>query len=211
MVLLLLFALAAAPLFLQAQTIAHPELTGTVWDTVSGRPITRGAVILNDAATVLLGRFGEFDFAQIPDTGSLRLRVQCRTRSIFAEILLERELRRDQDLSRLELGVDGRSCDLRPRYEITGVFVGHWKAGFEMSEFTQCGTGASAWLNFTPGVADTVSWPDGGDPYYPRYFVRVRGTLEGPGHHGHFGMSSHVLTVTEVLEARNPRRRDCAP
>ena len=211
MMLRLLLLLTTLPLVVQAQIVAPAPLAGVIWDSVSGRPITRGAVVLNDAVAVSLDRRGEFRFAAIPDTGALRIKVWCKTSSIFSHTLVERPLDRDQRLSRLKFPVDGEACDLRPLYEISGVFVGHWRSGFEESEFVPCGVGPAAWVDLAPGVAEGVRWPRGGDKYYPRYFVRFRGTLEGPGRYGHMGAASHHILISKILEVREPARGDCSP
>ena len=124
-----------------------------------------------------------------------------------------------------EWTLEGDGCDPRPRRRVAGTFAGHYSYGFEHSRFMPCPRddwsipsdtlalfhrqGASVrWSDSLE--LDEAEWPepvlkDG----HPRVFVQWQGTVEGPGHYGHMGMSSFELTVDRVLAVRLPSPDDC--
>lgn len=128
--------------------------------------------------------------------------------------------------------LDARGCDVRVVRRIAGVFAGHYTGGFESSEFVPCAADAwflpsdslrrepvderRAWVTWPDDSGRTmrrVRWPavphDGWGS--PRFFVRWRGTVIGPGHYGHLGMFPFVFRVDSVLAVRAPRKSDCRP
>lgn len=54
-----------------------------------------------------------------------------------------------------------------------------------------------------------MKWPKQNDPYYPKYYVRWRATVTGPGSYGHMGVGMYKMRVERVLEAREPGENDC--
>ena len=124
--------------------------------------------------------------------------------------------------------VSTAGCDSRPLRRITGEFRGHYVGGFEASEFRPCPKDAwfvpddsldlypfdnrRAWATWSDRAGQSVRWPRGApeDPDgNPRYYVRWRGTVVGPGHYGHMGISAFEFFVDSVLEVRVPAALDC--
>ena len=89
-----------------------------------------------------------------------------------------------------------------------GSFQGHYSAGFEVSAFRPCGADESWW---TSGDLQPVfdAMPDSVPVGYGTVFVHWRGDLSGKGQYGHLGSYERELTVTQVLEAREPAANDC--
>jgi hypothetical protein len=215
-----LFSVACATLAVSPSARAQsPAVTGTivhgrVRDSLLGIPVQRGVAFLGNNQATVLERDGSFRFSPI-EPGTSGLTVSCfRGGQIFdPRVLVRRSLTVHPDTGvYLDLYTDSRVCDPRPLVEIAGTFTGHYSLGFEQSRFTPCGGGPSSWVvlsdrsqraRFPP---DTTA-ADG----YAEYFVRWRGRQLGPGQYGHMGISEYELLVTEVIEARAPRARDCEP
>lgn len=100
------------------------------------------------------------------------------------------------------------------------VFSGHYRYGFEVASFTQCGAVEQWWvdcgdsdackpLNDYIAVNDidrrsaNLGFPGG------RVFVRWQGTLSEPGRYGHMGGYKRQFTVQRILEIRQPGPSDC--
>lgn len=79
------------------------------------------------------------------------------------------------------------------------VYAGHYSTGFEVSAFTECGSGEAWWVRGTADLQVQAKAANDGAAYEP-VFVRVRGTLSEPGTYGHLGAYPRELTVTEVIE-----------
>jgi hypothetical protein len=120
--------------------------------------------------------------------------------------------------------VNASTCDARPIRHVYGVFRGHYSRAFEMSAFRPCA--ADSWARASDSLKRTdplrawVTWDSGAPgvslpPIAPdsfgviSYFVRWRGTVEGPGSYGHMGISPFVFRVDSILEIRAPQSNDC--
>jgi hypothetical protein len=129
-----------------------------------------------------------------------------------------KELKRDWLVSTV-------GCDHRPMRRITRVFTGFWTPGFEASEFIPCPVDSwflpgdslppnynsqSAWARLGKG-ARVTKWPNAPRDRWgnPQFYVEWHGTLEGPGHYGHFGMSAFFFTADSIIQIRAPQRGDC--
>lgn len=125
--------------------------------------------------------------------------------------------------------VSTAKCDPRPVRSIGGEFRGHYSSGYEASEFVPCPEDAwfipgdslhtypfdnrRAWATWTKRARGPIRWPAGAprDAFgYSRYYVHWRGTVVGPGHYGHMGISAFEFFVDSVLEVRVPAARDCS-
>jgi hypothetical protein len=210
---------------------------GRVLDAASGRPIrdawvcARIRVDEGDPVPVCTSAdsTGRYRLASLPG-GPHPLTVTCPTdgpddRTLAAATVpvpdsaaVERDWR-----------VAGARCLRQASRLVSGDFDGHYTAGFETSLFVPCpadrwtrpgravgdapGGPHQAWV--TPrdtAVFAAIDWPptpDGHSSGDVRYFVRWRGTVEGPGRYGHMGLSAFQLTVDSVMELRIPDDDDC--
>ena len=125
--------------------------------------------------------------------------------------------------------VSRAGCDPRPLRRVAGTFRGHYTSGFEASKFVPCAADAwfipgdslgtylydarLAWARLQPTVArQGLVWPEVPRDVYgsPRFYVRWRATVIGPGHYGHMGVSPFQIWVDSLLELRAPSARDCS-
>lgn len=115
------------------------------------------------------------------------------------------------------------NCAEPPVHTWTGEFRGHYVYGFESSDFTPCdvklerldGTAYEneqqwVWVqSFASDATEGIKWPEPNDKYYPKYYVRWRATVTGPGSYGHMGVGMYQMRVERVLEVREPGADDC--
>lgn len=120
-------------------------------------------------------------------------------------------------------------CDSRPFQRKRGEMTGHHSYGFEENSLTFCRPGdwfsprdsihRTILTNANERVWRGVKWPKSGQLFdgaqmidsmvYRYYFVRLEGTLEGPGSYGHMGVASYQFVVDKVLDVRTPTESDC--
>lgn len=220
-----LLSLGASPATAQrppwlGETYLKPAVYGRLRDSVSGEP-ARGVRIVVEgrvgySASDSLGYYLLFDLPP----GEQRVRFLCPSRSLVAvAVVATRTVRvepRTDSLANFTLPVS--SCEDPPLRSVRGDFAGLYTEGFESSVFVPCrpfvdlrgttleGVRQRAWLTLSEGARRTarlLDWPDVPAPRgYRTYYLRVRGTLEGPGNYGHLGMSTFGLTVDRILEIR---------
>jgi len=211
------------------------SLEGVVRDSVTGRPLQRAwiCVMPPRGMNPFINRCGRTD-----STGFYRVEsipasyhgvwASCETlRGLSGKNLASDSMAFDHGArSRRDWLVSSVGCDLRPIRHLAGIFRGHYTPGFESSEFVPCPSDAwfapgdsldwypfdnrRAWAEWKPGAMQHLAWPrvrsvDG----YPRYYVRWRGAIVGPGRYGHMGVSSFRIDVDSVFEIRAPSKRDC--
>jgi hypothetical protein len=233
-VLLVGVAVAAAAQSPGARTTV---LQGVVRDSATGHPMEKTSVCASVAprsAALFTARCGMTD-----STGAYRVdsiapprgivSVYCETvRGLSGKHLASDSIAFDEGtVIRRDWVVSSVGCDPRHVRRVNKIFRGHYSGGFEQSEFIPCAADAwfipgdsldwypfnnrRAWVEWRSGAADRVAWPrvkrdeDG----YPRYFVRWRGTVVGPGRYGHMGVSAFEIRVDSVLELRAPKPGDC--
>lgn len=216
---------------------ASGVVVGTLRDSATGRPLTRGSACMWLTASPASPPMRCASADSITGTfriGSLRpgqytLRVQCTAISILPSILdtVTVEITGAGTVRR-DLSVATATCDKRPRRELVGKFRGHYSAGFEESVFTPCpadrwfipsdsvGTRlvrhGRAWVGWRkPEQVRRMAWPETerSRSGSRRYYVRWSATVMGPGHYGHFGMSPFRMQVDSILEVRAPGANDC--
>jgi len=214
-------------------------LTGTVRDADGGGAVPRAQVCatLSSGAHLAWWHCAPVDSAaafridSLP-AGTWKVEVVCSTIGPFALTLATDEVAvSEAGPARRDWSVEPMAeCDRRPLRRFSGEFRGYYTPGFESSEFVPCVE--DAW--FLPSDALRMSpydqrraWvklsdvrlpaefrlPDAPRDEYgnPRYFVRWRGTIEGPGHYGHLGVSAFELRVDTIIEIHAPRKGDCPP
>lgn len=220
-----------------AQTMGAGLLAGTVRDSV-GQPIERATVCTIIQESRGFGRAhcgrpdstGTYRVDSLP-ASRLRFTVTCAgvrpfdgrlVASDSVQIQAGSQVHRDWIVSRAD-------CDPRPLRRVTRTFRGHYTPGFESSRFVPCAADAwfipgdsletypydahRAWARFQPTIArKRIVWPDVQRDSYgnPRFYVRWRGTVIGPGHYGHMGMSPFEILVDSLLELRAPGTHDCS-
>ena len=230
---LMLVVALPAPAGAQNRPVALSRVSGSVLDSASLRPPVKTFVCAStDTGRVRPApRCGQVDSAGayridsvIP--GRWLLSVQCTTREGpgTEQIAFDRLVVSGSEIQRNWI-VSMRRCDTRPLRRVTGAFRGHFTPGFESSLFIPCPTDTgflpsdslgsdpyqrSAWV-VGPARAAPQPWPSvPRDPFgNPRYYVEWSGTIIGPGHYGHMGVSPFELRVDSVFVARAPQHSDC--
>lgn len=174
---------------------------------------------------------GRYRFDQLP-MGTLPIQVSCWEISTgftgFHRLETDTVVITESSPVRRDWVVPAEGCDRRERRTVSDTFSGHYTAGFEESKFVPCP--ADAWFlpsDSLDGYATDArdAWVNFGDDKisrvirstdvpvnqrgYRRWFVRWRGTIQGPGRYGHLGGSAFELVVDSVLEVRAPTPDDC--
>jgi hypothetical protein len=217
---------AAAAALVPTALLAQPpfphgraRVSGTVVDSATGRAIVRARVCRELELGPPFGRgircaspdsLGRFTLDSLPE-GRQVVTVTCTGRRVLDVRLLRADTLEigPGEVARVDVRTGAAGCDMRPFVERRGEFAGRYTFGFEESRFTPCGDTLSAWVTFAPSANDTaIRWPAPNDKYYPSYFVRWVGTLRGPWHYGHLGVSPYEFVVERVLEVRRAGRRD---
>ena len=202
----------------------RPAVRGTVTDSATGRPVARARFILRSRPGLGITDSSGHYLAPGARVGRAELVVFCPT---------SRALRGKRVLSRwvdvgpktdtvVDLTMDMSRCVDVPESHRRVELTGYYRSGFESSDFRPCVPVADApnsaydndwiWVSFADSVryAAGVRWPERKrNEDYPVAFVTFAGDLVGPGMYGHLGGAGYQLTVTDVLEARRPRKSDC--
>ena len=95
-------------------------------------------------------------------------------------------------------------CSSSAPWPSSGIYVGYYTYGYEVSEFVPSGTKEKWWLvgavpcipQYTKENVATAAKDD------PVRYLAVRGTLSAEGKHGHLGAYSRELNAHEILECR---------
>jgi hypothetical protein len=221
-----------------AQTRPLPRssaMSGTLRDSGTGQAPLKARVCAFiptgpsafQARCAAIDTLGNYNLDSLPPR-AMRVSVSCETiRGMGKALAYDSVVFTDSVLLRRDWVVSPAGCDARPLRRVTGTFRGHYTPGFESSEFVPCaadawfvpgdslGTypydGRRAWATWPKGVGQGIKWPDAPRDSYgnPRYYVRWRGTIVGPGRYGHMGVSPFEFVVDTVFELRPPRKRDC--
>lgn len=209
------------------------RISGTVRDAASGHAPPRATVCAySDTGTVRprprcgpVDSLGAFRIDSVAP-GPRLLSVQCETIGLGGKQLTYDKVRVvDADLRR-DWTVQSDGCDQRVVRHQKGVFRGHYMPGFEASAFDPCPANAwflpsdslgretinrRAWVTWAANAVGSRSWPPAPRDAFgnPRYFVEWRGTVIGPGHYGHMGVSPFELRIDSVLSIRAASDADC--
>ncbi len=221
---LALALLLPTPLLGQGDSLVQVVWNGVVLDTVAGEPL-RGAVIsLEPRGVARTDSSGHFRFRRPDPGGEIRIMLRCPiTRRMAGRVFWSQSVDLDAVSDTvLTFLVDASGCAEPPETTVKATWRGHYAWGFEEGTFRSCGQLADlsytayggvpyeAWVYF---AADRLieGWPEVPpvDGNY-RYYVRWTGELKGPGSYGHLGGSTYRLTVTEIIEIRNPGPNDCS-
>lgn len=211
-------------------------LEGVVRDSGSGQPMHKAWVCVSVrlSESSFRNRCGRTDSlgvyrADSIPSGQRQVWVACETmRGLGGKNLASDSMTFDGSTGvRRDWAVSNIGCDLRRIRRVTAIFRGHYTPGFESSEFVPCPADGwfvpgdsldkypfnnrRAWVEWWPGFRQRLEWPEvRRDEYgYPRYYVRWRGTVVGPGRYGHMGVSAFEIQVDSVMELRAPSKRDC--
>lgn len=208
------------PLEAQGWPKGRARIVGTVIDTVSRRPIVRARICrLVPLAANYQGQMcaepdtaGRYVLDSLP-AGQQVVTVHCSgVRVLDTRLLRVDTLRVDDDqMARIDVRTTAEQCDMRPYVVRRGTFAGHWVSGFEESRFQPCDGSPGGWLTLrASAVPPALTWPRSNDPYHPSVFVRFEGTVRGPWHYGHMGMSAYEFIADRLIEARPPGRENCS-
>lgn len=214
--------------------LPYRQIIGSVRDSVSGRPPLRTRVCAwADSGSVRplpqcgsVDSLGQYRIDSIPP-GRRLVAVHCATIRApgMIQLAFEHLVMADTDVRR-DWSVSAAGCDSRRVRHVTGTFRGHYTVGFEASAFVPCASDAwvlpsdslgdepylhRAWVTWPPAAARQVHWPDAPRDRFgsPRYYVKWRGTVTGPGNYGHLGVSPFEFRVDSVLIVRPPQPADC--
>jgi hypothetical protein len=233
--LLLLFAIVSAQsASAQARLgIDRAAFSGLILDSASGKPPRKTQIcpIMQTGPTWVSGpcarpdSLGRYRLDNLLLT-TIQISVDCETargfgKNLAREILLVSE---PKEVVR-NWTISTAGCDLRPMRSVTRIFSGFWTPGFEASEFIPCPgdswslpsdslppdySSQRAWAMLGKR-ARVEKWPDAPRDAYgnPQFYVAWRGTLEGPGHYGHFGMSAFSFVADSIVQIRARRPGDC--
>ena len=231
------FVFAVAPSIHAQRPTGRAVLEGTVRDSATGKAVTRAhaCVLLDSGNSMFYSICAPVDTStaayrldSLP-AGRLPVSVSCGTVRPFAHALGSDSIMFSDSAAVQRNWVVGTAgCDPRPLRRVSGIFRGYYTPGFESSEFVPCVEDAwflqsdslrskpyderRAWAYLgRRSVPDNFKWPRApeDDFGYRRYYVQWRGTVVGPGHYGHMGVSPFEIHVDSVLTLRAPRRGDC--
>lgn len=171
-----------------------------------------------------------FRFDSLP-ARVLTVSVSCAQQRAFSVEVASLKLDLTSAVSDTSIMVTSRKgCDPRKLRREVGNFSGLYTPEFESSAFVPCRTGnwlrpgdvdpkfdfmSRAWLYFTNAgdrSAGRLKWPSGPpiDSYGTRtFFLQVHGTMTGPGHYGHMGVSGFQLDVDSVITVSLPSAVKC--
>lgn len=232
----LLLCAAASTAAAQSTERGNARLVGVVTDSATNRPVPGVRVCLwvpnaqrgEDFRCGRVMATGRYEINGLP-AGRFRTRAWC-------EAIAARSVTFEGDSitlaaltgARYDWRVDSIGCDLRPLRSVAGTFRGHYTPGFESSQFVPCPADAwflpsdslelypydagDAWVELSDSVAPReMVWPAAPLDSYgnPRYYAQLRGTINGPGHFGHLGVSVFEFLVDSILVLREPTGDDC--
>lgn len=176
---------------------------------------------------------GSYRLDSLPP-GWIRLTLSCETPRIFPQQLppeFGATASRPVGAASVTLVRTFQGCDPRPVRTMHGRFAGHWSRGFEENVFVPCARSSwripsdsvspkvpgriAAWVTSLPKYK-SGQWPAGvssgssnGRGGYVSY-VEWTGTITGPGHYGHMGVSEWRIDVDSVIAMRAISPRDCS-
>ena len=220
---------------LQAQqSVDSVRVIGSVVDS-AGHPLVRAIVCTTEKPTTefhctTMNADGEFVLRGL-HAGRYTVTIGCSRIRGFGKTLASDSIDVGDSIVRRTWQVTTTGCDQRQMRTVSGTFRGHYTPGFESSEFRPCA--ADAW--FLPqdslGLDDSnhvawVTWPNRTDLQMnaikwprvpndksgnPRYYVKFKGRIVGPGSFGHMGVSPFEFLVDSVFFVRAPSKKDCRP
>jgi len=203
----------------------RPAIYGKLIDSASNKPIaSTGLNIRGKSGLSFSDSLGWYLLFDMP-TGEQVIEFHCPAkRTLVGRRFTTRtiDIRATTD-SNVTFTLDTSRCVEPPLETRIGEFTGWYVPGFESSRFTPCrpfadlrntayeGYKGDAWVTFDDSAfaRSRSKWPDSGPDPYPRYFVRWKGTLTGPGSYGHMGVSIYLLRVGEILDMRKADKADC--
>jgi hypothetical protein len=189
--------------------------------------------IFKDAPSVEVSP-GRFRIDSVPQDPA-GIVVMCPTIKMFAMAATRAEVHlsvRAGETLYTTIKVNHAGCDPRPIRSEYRVFTGFYTSAFEESSFVPCGN--DNWMTAGDSLAMQkweprawVKWTNAGygtipsvtltpktrkDSYgQPQLYARLRGTMKGPGHYGHMGISEFEFTVDSVLAMSATAPKSCSP
>lgn len=220
--------------------LGDASLHGRVFDSVTNRTILRTSICreyqvpiygaaLRCATVDSSGRYSFDSLTAGPNT----ITVDCAAKHLFggrrlAQVTVELS---PGERRHLDIATSAAGCDPRPLLTLRGLFRGHYSSGFEHSQFVPCAEDGvfaqadtvgmaphqlSAWVSWRRGAVpgNPRVWPEPKRVHppwnYPQYYVEWFGSLVGPGHYGHLGVSGFSFVLDSIVTVRTPEQHDCA-
>lgn len=206
----------------------------TLRDSVGRDSLVRGSVCTSIGEVARCAQRTTATRFTIPDlpAGTYTVNAACLLpRNIFGKALGQVALRvTDSVPVEREMTVAFAGCDTRQLRHVVGTMSGIYYSAFEAQLISPCrpsdwfvasDTNRSVWIHFAgPNAMRGLKWPKGRTIYVSdengkrfedgnTFFVRVHGTLMGPGHYGHMGSTAYEFIADSVEAVKTPGKDDC--
>lgn len=220
---------ASVVMAIWSSQLSGQTVTGHVFTADSRRP-------LGDVVVIVMGPTPGKGVTRTDSTGrfelsgatGLTISFLCSDSFPLRPIAIH-PMPRGRDSVIYDLAVPQGYCDPEPFREVRLTLDGWYRSEFEGSRLEPCPSPSLPRRLWRPAMRDSVSfW--GADPWVKwtkrvqwdtappplhsgavsRWFVRVIGTLRGPGEYGHMGVSQYELEVDSLVTIRTPEADDCA-
>jgi len=203
-------------------------VVGTLRDRTSGSPVAGASIVFGEGVAALTDSLGRYSVPAV--AGEQTVRLYCPTQNAwFAQRLpYPHRVRTYRDSTVVvDIAIDVAACTEPPRDSVRAEFRGHYRGGFELSEFVPC-PGSLAPSPRTAHIQRTQIWVDMSERAWRAYartrprgaetrgevpwrYVRWSGMMTGPGSFGHFGMAFYLLSVEVVHGFQVQSPADCPP
>jgi len=158
---------------------------------------------------------GAYHLTGVP-TGKWNIEFHCPSANYIGRRISTEEITvRENYLSKVDIQVPEMYCYEPPYAEVSSTYYGYISHGFENSGFISCheeslnlsknlfSNKAYIWAGITQGLysefqQDTL------------YFVKIKGSLKGPGSFGHLGVSLYLMEIDSVMVKKEVAQKDCA-
>lgn len=207
----------------------------TIRDSVGRDSLVRGSVCTSAGVVVRCAPHAagsRFVISDLP-AGNYAVGVACETGRPLDSRTLGSVVTRVADSVPVDvaISVSFAGCDMRPIRRVAGMMVGHHMAGGQTSRVAPCrpdewfvasDSNRMTWLEFPEHARGAMKRGEGSPIFtkddrgrlqllegYEDFFVKLVGTLEGPGRFGPLGTSAFQFVVDSVLSIEPGAGGDC--